>query len=436
MKEPIRKVTLKDGTVRYRLVMDIGTDEHGKRKQITRTFDKLKEARAELSRVRHETGQGTYVKPSKETVNAYLDGYLKGATRGRRASTTRNYRDAFRPVRERLGERPLQSLTKADIEGLMDWMLTFGRRRGGKPGTGLSGRTARLTLGRLTAALEMAVLEGKLVRNVAKLVTPPEHTPRERDTWSKAEVRKFLAAASRDRLHAAWRLSLYGLRRGEVLGLRWSDIDLKAKTLTVRQARVLVEYKVRIEEPKSRNGYRTLPLDDALVEALTALRKRQLADSAAAGAAYQAGLADLNCYQGGEYLITDELGMPGPPRVVLRRVRTAAQADRPAPDHPARLTAHDPDPDGARGRPHLYRQQVGRPLRRRVHPAHLRPRKRRRPGAGPPGARPHSQDRLVAVRDCERPGLTATKRATSHAREMTLACGDVARSEGLEPPTF
>ena len=158
MKEPIRKVTLKDGTVRYRLVVDIGTDEHGKRKQITRTFDKLKEARAELSRVRHETGQGTYVKPSKETVNAYLDGYLKGATRGRRASTTRNYQDAFRPVRERLGERPLQSLTKADIEDLMDWMLTFGRRRGGKPGTGLSGRTARLTLGRLTAALDMAVL--------------------------------------------------------------------------------------------------------------------------------------------------------------------------------------------------------------------------------------------------------------------------------------
>ncbi len=310
MKEPIRKITLKGGTVRYRLVVDIGTDEHGKRKQITRTFDKLKEARAELARVRHETGMGTYVQPSKETVNAYLDSYLKGATRGRRASTTRNYQDAFRPVRERLGDRPLQSLTKADIEDLMDWMLTSGRRRGGKPGTGLSGRSARLTLGRLTAALEMAVLEGRLVRNVAKLVKPPEHTPRERETWSKAEVRKFLTAASRDRLHAAWRLSLYGLRREEVLGLRWSDIDLKAKTLTVRQARVLVEYKVRIEEPKSRNGHRTLPLDDALVEALTALRKRQLADSAAAGTAYQAGLAALDWYQGGEYLITDELGMP------------------------------------------------------------------------------------------------------------------------------
>ena len=99
---------------------------------------------------------------------------------------------------------------------------------------------------------------------MARLVKPPEHTPRERETWSKAEVRKFLAKASSDRLYVAWRLSLYGLRRGEVLGLRWSDIDLRAGTLTVNQARVLVEYRVRIEEPKSRNGKRTLPLDGEL----------------------------------------------------------------------------------------------------------------------------------------------------------------------------
>jgi integrase len=310
VKEPIRKITLKDGTTRYRLVVDIGREESGKRKQVTRTYDKLKDARAELSRVRHETDRGTYVRPTSETVNAYLDAYLKGATRGKRVSTARNYRDAFRPVRERLGDRPLQSLTKADIEGLVDWILTSGRKRGGKPGTGLSGRSARLTLGRLTAALEMAVLEGKLVRNVAKLVKPPEHTPRERDTWTRAEVRKFLTAASHDRLHAAWCLSLYGLRRGEVLGLRWSDIDLRAKTLTVGQARVLVEYQVRIEEPKSRNGHRTLPLDDELVGALLALHKRQMAESATAGTVYHGGLADLGWYQGGEYVVTDELGMP------------------------------------------------------------------------------------------------------------------------------
>ena len=254
MKEPIKKITLKDGSVRYRLVVDVGRDESGRRKQLTRTFDTQREARDELSRIRHETNLGTYVRPSREAVSSYLDDYLKGATRGLRASTRRNYEDALQPARERLGTRPLQSISKADIEELMDWMLTSGRRRGGRPGTGLSGRSARLTLGRLSAALEAAVLEGKLVRNVAKLVSPPEYIKRERETWSKAEVRKFLVKASSDRLYAAWRLSLYGLRRGEVLGLRWSDIDLRASTLTVNQARVLVEYRVRIEEPKSRNG--------------------------------------------------------------------------------------------------------------------------------------------------------------------------------------
>jgi integrase len=189
-------------------------------------------------------------------------------------------------------------------------MLTAGRKRGGKPGTGLSSRTVRLTLGRLSAALEVAVLEGKLARNVARLVKPPEYTPRERETWSRAEVRKFLAKASPDRLYAAWRLTLYGLRRGEVLGLRWSDIDLRARTLTVSQSRVLVEYRVRIEEPKSRNGKRTLPLDIELMTALTALRKRQLDESTAAGPAYRSGLGELEWYQGGEYVVTDKAGTP------------------------------------------------------------------------------------------------------------------------------
>jgi integrase len=311
LKEPIRKLTLADGTVRYRLVVDIGRDPAGKRQQLTRTFDKMKDARAELSRVRHQTDQGTYVKPSKLTVNQYLDEYLIGATRGRRESTKANYRDAFKPVRERLGEKPLPSVTKADVERLVDWMLTSGRKRGGTTGTGVGARSVRLTLGRLKAAFEMAVNEGHLVRNVVRLVTPPEYTPGERDTWSEAEVREFLKAATAGRLHAAWRLSLYGLRRGEALGLRWADIDLKAKTLTVNQARVIADLKVRIEEPKSRNGKRTLPLDEDLVSALTEMRKRQARESQEAGTSYRAGLDALDWYTAGdEYVVTDELGIP------------------------------------------------------------------------------------------------------------------------------
>lgn len=127
MHEPIRKIVLKDGTVRYRLVVDVGHDGTGRRRQITRTFDRQKEARAELSRIRHQQAEGNYVRPSAVTVSQYLDEYLVGAVRDRRASTKSNYSNAFKPVRERLGERTLQSITKADIEQLVDWMLTSGR---------------------------------------------------------------------------------------------------------------------------------------------------------------------------------------------------------------------------------------------------------------------------------------------------------------------
>ena len=86
---------------------------------------------------------------------------------------------------------------------MVDWMLTSGRTRGGKAGTGLGPRSVRLTLDRLKAAFEMAVDEGRLVRNVVKLVTPPEYTPGERATWSRIEVRRFSRVATKDRLHAA-----------------------------------------------------------------------------------------------------------------------------------------------------------------------------------------------------------------------------------------
>jgi integrase len=296
----IRSRTLPDGRKRYWFRVDVGRGPDGKRIQEYRTFDRRADAVKALARIQHESGQGTYVRPSRETLGEYLDTYLEGATRNLRASTRRNYEDALLPVRDRLGGRRLQGISKGDIESLVSWMLTAGRRRGGLAGTGLSARSVRLTLGRLTAALELAVAEGKLGRNPARYVKPPAHTPRERETWTVAEVPAFLATADADRLAACWRLSLYGLRRGEVLGLRWRDVDLTAATITVRQARVLAGYEIRTEPPKSRSGARTLPLDDALVAALKALKARQAAERLAAGPAYE--------HTG--YVAADELGRP------------------------------------------------------------------------------------------------------------------------------
>lgn len=333
MPDQIKKIKLKDGSTRYRFVVDIGHEPvTGKRQQKTHTFDLRREAEAELSRIKAEKAQGTFVRPSKVTLSQHLDEWLPPVVRDLAESTKRNYHDALRPVRDRLGHKELQKITKDDVEQLVDWMLTEGRKRGGKAGTGLSGRSVNLTLDRLTAALNVAMLEGKVTRNVAALVKHMKHTPAKRGTWSKSQVKTFLGTAEEDRLHAAWRLSLYGLRRGEVLGLRWDeDINLDAKTLTINQTRILVDYKEVIKPPKSDNGLRTLPMDKALVAALKALRVSQAREKLAAGEAYQDS----------RYVVTDELGQrvhpewysdewervrlrAGVPRIVLHGARHTA----------------------------------------------------------------------------------------------------------------
>jgi integrase len=121
----------------------------------------------------------------------------------------------------------------------------------------------------LGSVLENEVKQGHLASNVAKLVERPDHRKHEMNTWSESQAAAFLEAVADDRLNAAWQLSLYGLRRGEVLGLCWSDVDLQNKTLTVRLARVEVTGAGVVEgEPKTERGRRTLPLDDGLVAAL------------------------------------------------------------------------------------------------------------------------------------------------------------------------
>ena len=107
----------------------------GKRSQTRPRFRTKKEAQAELARIRHETNTGTLVKPTKLTVSEYLDIWFAGHCRDLEAATVRHIRDILAPVHERLGERELQFVSKADVDALVDWMSTSGRKRGGKAGS-------------------------------------------------------------------------------------------------------------------------------------------------------------------------------------------------------------------------------------------------------------------------------------------------------------
>jgi len=242
--------------------------------------------------------------PTKITVGEYLDEWLRSATRGKEAATSRNYADALRPAKERLGARLLHKLSTADIEDLIDWMLTSGRKRGGKVGTALSPRTVQLTLSRLRSALDSAVHRRLIEYNPAAPVKCPTQVKIDREPWTAAEVRVFLGSLTGERLHAVMLLSLLGLRPAEVCGLRWSDVDLDAGTLRVEITRTLVatDHGMEVIEkgPKSASGRRTLPLPPQATTALRAFKVAQAAEKLRAG----------EVYQDSGFVLVDVLGAP------------------------------------------------------------------------------------------------------------------------------
>lgn len=298
-QEPIRKILLQDGkTVRYRLVVDVGRDPAtGKRKQFTGTYEKRRDAQNELSRIRHQRATGTFVQPSKATLNTFLDEWLAGR-RKLEAGTLSNYRNALKPARERLGKRELQSLRKPDMDALVDWMSTAGRKRGGEVGTGVSARSIQLTLSVLQQALDVAVADQRLPYNPVRITERPKQTKTKRTPWTVAEVKAFLDAIHEDRLYVVMLLSLMGLRPEEVCGLKWDRVDFEAGTITIDWARTLVDGEMIEKSPKTAAGERALPLPRAATGALKSFKVKQAAEKLAAGEAYEAS----------GFVVVDELG--------------------------------------------------------------------------------------------------------------------------------
>jgi hypothetical protein len=198
-KEPIEKITLKSDEIRYELVVDLPPDpaNPGKRNQIRRRFTTRKDARAELSRIRHESNTGTIVRPRKITVSEYLETWLAGHVRDLEAATAEKYRHAVQPVNERLGTRELQTIEKADIDALLTWMHSHGRKRVGKPGTGLSPATVNLTRATLIMALDIAVAERKTAFNPARLTKPVKAVKPVHVLWSDDEEALFFLLRAR-----------------------------------------------------------------------------------------------------------------------------------------------------------------------------------------------------------------------------------------------
>lgn len=114
----------------------------------------------------------------------------------------------------------------------------------------------------------------------------------------------------------AWELALSGLRRGEIAGLRWADVDLDGKTVAIVNNRVSAGGRSVENDPKSKTSRRTLPLPDRVLATLKAAKARQAAERLALGAAYRSGA----------YVVSNEIGNPYSPAVLSRYWRDALKA--------------------------------------------------------------------------------------------------------------
>jgi integrase len=129
-------------------------------------------------------------------------------------------------------------------------------------------------------ALADALRKGSVTRNVADLADPPKPSAGRKaavHAWTPAQLRQFLDEIASHRLYPAVYLAANtGMRRGEVLGLRWKDVDLDRCRLSVQQALVNIAYELEFADVKTQTSRRTIDLDERTIAVLRAWRKKQL----------------------------------------------------------------------------------------------------------------------------------------------------------------
>jgi integrase len=204
-------------------------------------------------------------------TDKYLEQWLQRCrTRGLKPATLASYEDTLRLcVSDELRASQLEDVTPQQLNLHYQHLLTAGRKRGH---AGLSARSVRYVHTLLRKAYADAVRLGHVQSNPADLADAPSARaarPVVRPPWSAEELTRFLRRARKDRFYSAYFLAATtGLRRGEVLGARWSDLSFEARELRVLQTVIEVAHLVTISTPKSDRSRRVVALDDQTLDVL------------------------------------------------------------------------------------------------------------------------------------------------------------------------
>lgn len=320
---------------RFVVIIDMGRDERGKRQRhaYTQPPGSTKRTAEKFLRSKlHDADTGQFAPPAKQTLEQYLENWLATTARLRVAPRTlQSYRACISArIVPMLGQVKLDKLTPTQIQAA--WAeMAFGARKDTKAGP-LAAETVRTCHSVLRAALASAVRQGLLPRSPCSGVELPKARRREMTVLDARQMSALLEAARGSWLFAPVLLALTtGARRGEILALRWQDVDLENAVLTVaRSLQCVTGQPLIFKEPK--NGKpRRITMPAMLVAELTRHKAEQAAHRLRVGPCWQAH--DLIvCHEDGAPIYPDTLtrafavliGKTDLPRVRFHALRHSA----------------------------------------------------------------------------------------------------------------
>jgi integrase len=273
----------KRGPNTWRVRINFGTDEDGRRRTFNKTIHGPKKAAEKfLLKKLTEKDEGTFIQPSAESLNAYLDRWLVDSAKPRLAeSTYENYKYLLGLyVRKALGARKLADVRLIDIQRLYSDLTAAGR----------SPRTVRYVHAILRSAFAQAITWRLIAVNPCTGADLPQKAHVEMKAFSPDEAKRFLAAAKADRLSLLFAFALEsGMRPEEYLALKWADIDFAKQTATVQ--RTLVRRKTKgggwyFGKPKTAKSRRCVPMSREIFAELKAHRTAQLEQMMLLGTEY------------------------------------------------------------------------------------------------------------------------------------------------------
>lgn len=267
----------------WAVVISLGRDPvTGRPRQKWYSHASKREAEAHLAQILAAMQGGSWTPPSKLRLGDFLENWLRDYAAGAVGPLTlKGYRMVIRRhIIPALGHVPLGMLSPQAIQSYFSRKLQ----------EGLSSTSVHGHYRIVREALGHAVRWGLLARNPALMTNPPRKRRYEARIWDEEQVRLFLAEAKRSSVHYALYLTavLTGMRQGELLGLRWRDLDLVTGTASVRQTFCRLGREQLFKEPKTETSRRTISLSPTVIQELQRLRDQQDETRRLLGSAYQA----------------------------------------------------------------------------------------------------------------------------------------------------